>query len=162
MTSFITSNQLGGTEQVMTTTYKTLVNVYATTGQLRRSYIYAASVSVDGTLNGTNCQVKMDLSAMTAEGTATTVTPNPNTILETGTQSGALSTSKANHTAEPTVTSNSSRLSRAFNQQGFVNWAALMDSDQIIGPAVAANGWVVRAQSLTYASTLVGEIRFME
>jgi hypothetical protein len=162
MTSFITSNQLGGTEQNLTTTYKTLVNVYATTGQLRRTYVYSIHAGVDGTLNATNCQVKIDVSAMTAEGTATTVTPNPNTILETGTESGALSTSKANHTGEPTVTSNSSRLSRAFNQQGFVNWVALMDSDQIIGPAVAANGWVLRALSLTYASTVVGEIRFLE
>lgn len=162
MTIFNTNNSLGGTAQVMTTSFKTLINAYATTGALRRTYIEEVAIAAQNVPDTTDCSIVFDLSLMTADGTATTVTPLPNTGLETGTQSGCLSTSKANHTVEPTITANSNRLARAMNQRGSYRWVALSEAKRIIGPAVANSGWALRAKSTNYASTMLGEIVFEE
>ena len=162
MTTWNANNLLGGTQQNMTTTFKTLVNVYATSGALQRTYVSEVSIGASDVPNATDCPVIFDLSLMTAEGTATTVTPNANTVLETGTMAGCRATSKANHTAEPTITSNSSRLAKAMNQRATYRWVAISDDSRIIGPAVASNGWALRAKSTNYASTLLGEIVFQE
>jgi len=162
-TTWNTNNTIGGTQQNLSTSYKTLVNVYATTGALQRTYVSSLHVGANAAPNSTDCPIQVDVSLMTAEGTATTLTPLAmNATLETGTIAGPRSTSKGNHTAEPTVTSNSTRLARAFNQRGYLYWVAMDDQHMIVGPAVANNGWVLRAQSPNYASTCVGEIQFQE
>lgn len=162
MTTFNTNNGLGGTQQNMTTTFKTLVDILATTGALKRIFLQEAFVGPGDVPNTTDCEIVWDISKVTAEGTATTVTPNPNTDFETGTQVGCSGTSKANHTAEPTITSNSSRVRRAMNQRSSMRWVALRDSDILIAPGVAAAGWALRALSSTYASKLNGELVFGE
>jgi hypothetical protein len=165
-TSFITNNTIGGTLQNISTAFTattgSIVAVVATSGALQRTYIYSVFLGSNNVPNSTDCAIQMDLSLQTATGTATTVTPNPSHVLETGTEAGCRATSYANYTAAPTVTSNSSRLARAFNQRGFKEWVAIDDSDVIVGAAVAASGWVLRALSPDYASTVVGEIRFRE
>jgi len=157
MANFATGNDLGGTQQNLSTTYKTIVNVYATTGAgiLARGKVYDILVGTNGT--PADNELEWDVSRMTAEGTATTVTPNA--LDPADAACGA--TSKANHTAEGTVTSNSSVLYFAANQRVTVRWVAAPGSE-LVYPATATNGFVVRAKSAAYASTATARILFQE
>ena len=50
MANYNTTNQLGGTPQAMTTTYKTVLSVYSSSGTaVRRGKVYDVLVGVDGT-----------------------------------------------------------------------------------------------------------------
>lgn len=158
-----TNNLMGGTQQNLATTFKTLVAVFVTTGALRRIILVSYRFGTTDVPNATDCPCIADLSKMTADGTGTAVTPRPRADgLETGTQAPALTTSKANYTAEPTVTAASSHDTWAGNQRSSVFWGALDDDDKIVVPAVAAAGLVLRARSPTYASTGLGQLGFRE
>lgn len=153
---YATNNQLAGTEQNMSSAYKTLVNVYATSGSLRRGKVNMFAVGTDGA--AANNSMVFDISRMTAEGTATTVTPNPLDPADVA----CLATSKANHTAEPTVTASSSLFNDGINQQLSYVWQAVPDRGELIYPATASNGLVLRAKSGAYTSTATGHLQFIE
>ena len=156
MAIYGTNNQLGGTEQALTTTYKTLVSVFATTGALRRGKVNMIQVGTDGT--AANNSMVWDVSRMTADGTGTAVTPlqlDPADVV-------ALGTSKANYTAEPTVTANSDVWNVAINQQLSYVWQAVPDRGELIYPATANNGLVLRAKSGAYTGTATGHLQFIE
>lgn len=156
MALYATNNQLAGSEQNMASTYKTLVNVYATSGTLRRGGVNMIGVGTDGA--AANNSMVYDVSRMTAEGTATTVTPNPINPADVA----SLMTSKANHTAEPTVTAASSLWNDGINQQLSYFWQAVPDRGELLFPATANNGLVLRAKSGAYTSTATGHLQYIE
>lgn len=157
MARYAASNQLGGSEQNLSTTYKTLVLVTAATGAttLRRGWIDEVIVGADGTANSTDCQIVWDWSVQTAAGTISSITPQPT---PDGADAAALLTYGANATAEGTITANSSLLAFATNQRQSqrIQYADFRVTPLII-PPVNLKGIALRAKSTTYASTVVAQ-----
>lgn len=154
MARYAASNLLGGTQQNLSSTAKTIVVITAATGAttLRRGWIDEVFVGADGNANSTDTQVEWDWVVQTAAGTATAITPNPT---PDGADAAALLTYAANATAEGTITANSGLLAFPTNQRQSqrVQYADFRLTPLII-PAVNVKGIAARAKSPTYASTV--------
>lgn len=140
MAGYAASNLLGGTQQAMTTSFKTLAAILAQTSGLRRFKVVEFIFGTDGTA-ADNAMV-CDVSRMTADGTATSITMNKLDPAD-GTPS-AIAT--ANHTVEGTVTANSRVEGWAFNQRATQRWVAF-PGKELIAPATNAAGFVFRLKS---------------
>lgn len=162
-TTFVTNNFLNSSPALTNTasSLKTMLSLFVTSGALRRFYVQEWSAAASDVPNATDCPIVYDISRMTADGTAVTMTPVVYQTLETGTVSAALSTSKGNYTAEPTVTAQSQLDYNAFNQRASVRWVAVQGGE-LVAPAVAANGLVWRFRSPNYASTMTVKAIFQE
>ena len=162
MAKFFVTNANGGTPQSMSTAFKTLLALFGTTSNLRRIYIEELMASASDVPNANDCPINLDLSLMTADGTGTASAAQPSGVFETGTQLVAATTCKANYTAEPTVTASTSRLIVGPNQRSVFRWAALSDAHRPSSPGLAAAGFVWRAKSPNYASTMNADATFDE
>lgn len=154
MAAYAISNQNGGTPQNLSTSYKTILAANAATGSttLRRGWIMEWEIGADNVPNSTDCPISWSIDVMTAAGTSTTITPNPNDI--GGGDAAALLTYTANFTAEPTVTANSNLWYIGLNQRASYRIQMRDEWSAIIVPAVNLKGPVMRAKSLDYASTV--------
>jgi len=152
MPQYSHNNQLGGTAQALSTAYKTICAVYATTGAttLRQGFLYEVEVGADAAPNANDCAIVYDWSRMTADGTGTTVTPPPLMIND----AAALLTYKANYTVEGTVTAATNLLSLALNQRASQRWIAKDDLSALVIPAVNLAGIVGRAKSTVFTGTV--------
>ena len=149
MANYSISNTLGGTEQNLSSSYKTLASVVSSsTTQARRGQIYEFEFGTDGT--PADNALTFDISRQTAAGTATAVTPNPLNPVD----AAMLGTAAVNYTAEGTVTANSSVWSLGINQRASYRWVAAPGSE-LIYPATNLNGFAARAKSASYTSTAV-------
>lgn len=151
MAGYAVSNMLGGTQQAMSSSYKTLVNLSAVTATLRRQRIVEFTVGADGT--PADNAITIDVSRTTAVGTGSTVTPQP--IDPADGAMGGVAT--VNHTAEPTVTANSRLAGWGENQRATLRWVAFPGKELII-PAVNANGLAFRARSPGYTGTMTCDV----
>lgn len=153
MALYSTNNRLAGTQQNLTSTFKTIVALTAATGAatLKRGWIYEVEVGADGAPNSTDCAIVWDWSRQTAAGTSTSATPNP---LDTADTAAGLVAS-VNFTAEGTITAASSLMSLALNQRNSQRWIARDEKSALIIPATNLAGIAARALSPTYASTVV-------
>lgn len=158
MALYSVNNRLTGTQQVLTTTFKTLVALTAATATLRRSWIYEWEVGADGAPNATDCAIVWDWSRQTAAGTSTTATPNPLDTADTA--AGTVAT--VNFTAEGTITAASSLMSVALNQRNSQRWIARDEKSALIIPATNLAGIAARALSPTYAATALVTEMFAE
>ena len=103
MAKYAIGNDLGGSQQAIAASYKTLVSMFATTGSTRRGKMYDILIGTNGT--PADNFLEWDVSRMTADGTGTSITPN---ALDPA-DSAALGTAKANYTVESaSITANSS------------------------------------------------------
>ncbi len=154
MALYVISNQNGGTPQNLGTSYKTILGENAATGAttLRRSWLLEWEVGADGARQTTSIAVAWSIDVMTAAGTATSITPQPNDI--GGGDAAALAVYNANYTAEPTVTASSNLWYLPLDQQASYRVQMRDLVSAVIGPAVNLKGWVCRAKSATYASTV--------
>jgi hypothetical protein len=156
MSGYAASNLLGGTQQAITTTFKTLLNLSAANAVLlRRAFVFEFVFGVDGT--PADNVMTWDVSRTTAVGTATAVTPNP---LQSA-DGAALTVANANHTAEPTVTANSSLWAAGINQRATHRWVAFPGQELVI-PATNVNGLAFRAKSPGYTGTATAQAGFTE
>lgn len=155
MALYAVNNQLGGTEQALTTTYKTLAAVFAG-ATARRGKVNMLMVGTDGT--AANNSMVWDVSRMTVDGTGTAATP---VVLDPA-DAAALASGKVNYTVEPTITANSSLWNDGINQQLSYVWQAVPDRGELIFPATSANGLVLRAKSTAYTGTATGHMQFIE
>lgn len=147
MAQYSTNNRQAGTQQVMTATFKTLLQLSAATATLRRSWMYEVEVGADGPPNASDCAIVWDFSRSSTLGTGTTATPSP---LDTADPAcGTVST--VNYTVEPTV--GVSLMSLALNQRNSQRWVARDDKSALIVPATNVAGISGRALSTAYAST---------
>jgi hypothetical protein len=149
---YSTNNRLGGTQQVLTTTYKTIVALTAATASLRRAQVVDIMFGTDGTLSATDCAVVYDVSRQTGAGTSTVVTP----VALNPADAACDTVANVNFTAEGTITATSSLLTIALNQRASSRWFALPGSEMII-PATNLAGLALRALSPTYVSTVLLE-----
>jgi hypothetical protein len=151
MSGYAASNLLGGTQQALTTTFKTLLAVMASSGtSLQRGKIVEFTFGTDGT--PADQAMTFDVSRISADGTATTITPN-----KLDPADGAfLGAATANHTAEPTVTANSRVGGWAANQRATNRWVAF-PGQELVYPATNLAGFAFRAKSPGYTGTGVCE-----
>lgn len=159
MALYNTNNLLGGTQQNLSTSFKSIVIAKAATATLRRAFIYEIAFGADGTPNATDCAIVWDLSKQTADGTATAATPIPLDAAD----AAAGTVSAANATAEGTITATSAAFDLAANQRASYRWVVAPGGPgEIVIPATNLAGYALRAKSSTYASTVVGELKFRE
>lgn len=153
-TRYSTNNRLAGSQQAMTTTFKTLVELTAATATLTRGALMDLSFGADGAPNATDCQIVYDLSRATTIGTGTAATPLP--LDNTSGAAGSVGT--VNHTAEPTITAASSLYMIPLNQRASLR---VFFDQGIRWPATNLNGLAFRALSPTYTGN-VGATLFHE
>lgn len=153
-----TGNDLGGTQQNLSTSYKTLVTAIAAAASPRR--IGVCQILIGTTGAPASAAAEFDMSRMTADdGTKTNVTPLPLNPADTTFSS----LSRANFTAEGTITATSSVFYMPLNTLASFNWIALSDDAMLIGPATASNGFALRAKATaTYTSTAGTSLYFKE
>lgn len=155
MSKFSVNNDLGGTQQAISSSFKSLVAFFATTGALRRGKLYDILVGTNGT--PADQVLEFDVSRMTANGTGTSVTPNALDPADVA----ADFTANANYTAEPTVTAASSVFFIGINQRASYRWVA-SPGGEFVYPATANNGFAVRALSPGYTGTATGDVKVEE
>jgi hypothetical protein len=158
MANYAVNNLLAGSQQNLSTTYKTLVEIHAVTATLKRAALYEFEVGIDGSPNATDCSLDWDISRTTAAGTSTAATPNP--LDPADAASGIVAA--VNFTAEPTVTAASSLFSLGANQRASYRWIARDDKSALWIPATNLAGLAMRAKSATYASTAVAHAYYQD
>jgi len=141
---------------------------YATTGALwsvgtHRDMVYEIEFGQTGGLSSSDCQCQWDVSVFSSTNilTATAVVPN---LLDPA--DGASTAVFANNaTTELTYTTAGNGLSLknwGINQRGSYRWRALDDGDNIIIPKTNLTGIGVRVRSVSFTSSAVGNISFVE
>ena len=150
-------NGMGGTQQAITTTYKTQIDITAATGAttLRRGFVYDILFGADGTPADNAMVYKVD--RQTSTGTRTAVVPAP---LDFGDAAGLL-VAGVNTTIEPTVTAVTQLLEVPVNQRASYRWVAAPGGELVI-PATNVAGLGFRAKSPAYTGTVGATIHFIE
>jgi len=154
MANYAINNALGGTQQAVSATYKSLLAVFAG-ATVRRTKVYDILIGTNGT--PADNYMEFDVSRITANGTGTAVTP----VALDPADAAAASTANANYTAEPTVTASSSGFYVGINQRASYRWVAAPGSE-LVAPATANNGFTVRVRSGGYTGTATAEALFQE
>jgi hypothetical protein len=147
MARYSSSNLLGGTQQAVSSSYKTLLALTAATATLCGASIYDIIVGTDGT-PADNAMV-FDVSKQTAAGTSTAVTP----VLLNNQHRAAGTVASANFTAEGTITAASSVLTMPLNQRATYRWVAASPDYGLIIPATNLAGFAIRVKSAGYTGT---------
>ncbi len=157
MANYRTGNDLGGTAQAITTSYKTLVTVIGAASAPRRSKIYDVLFGTAGT--PADLSYEFNISRMTADdGTKTNVTPLPLDPAD----AAAVSLSRANFTVEGTITATSSLFYIPINQRASYRWVAAPGSE-LVAPATAAAGFAAQARSASGGTAVAGaSVYFLE
>jgi hypothetical protein len=145
-----------GTQQNVSGSYKTVLAVAATTGNLRRGKIYDVLIGTNGT--PADNYLQWDISRVTALGAGgTAVTP----VALDPADVAALGTAQNNFTSEPTVTANSSLFNVGVNQRASYRWVAAPGSE-LLFPATANNGLALRTLSGGYTGSATGDFMYEE
>lgn len=157
MAKYEINNELAGTQQAMTATYKSLLTL-ASSATTKRLRLYEVSAAQNGVPASSDTNIEFDISRVTAAGTGTAITA---LAVDSG-DGAALASCLANLTVEPTVTAASSVWARSGNQRAPFYWAAVDASAHLISPATSAAGFALRCKSAGYTSTAKGSIYFEE
>lgn len=155
MSNYGANNSLGGTQQNLSTSFKTLLALTAATASLRRAFIYDVLFGCDGT--PADGAADYDASRQTAAGTSTSVTPTADDPAD----AAAGTVGAANFTAEGTITSNSAALFIAANTRATVRWVA-SEKRELVIPATNLAGFALRAKASGYTSTAAAMVKFHE
>ena len=157
MAIYTSSNLLAGTQQNLSTAYKTLLSLTAetTTFGVVRGKISEITIGIDAA--PADNTINIDVSRQTAAGTSTAVTVNP---VDPGDVAGRAA-GEANYTAEGTITAASQLLAIPMNQRATARWVC-SPGGELVWPATDENGLAIRAKSPAYTSTAVAEAKHAE
>lgn len=156
MANYSVNNLLAGTQQNISSTYKTLVALTASNGtQLRRFKVYDVLMGTNGT--PADNYMEYDISRQTAAGTSTSATPNPLDPAD----SACLTVGSVNFSAEGTITAASSLFYVGVNQRASYRWVAAPGSE-LVAPTTNLAGFAFRARSGGYTSTATCTMFFQE
>lgn len=157
MAKYAVTTGNGGTQQSMTTTYKTNVDITSATGAttLRRAWVYDVMFGADGTPADNVVVYKID--RQTSTGTRTAATAAPLDV----TDAAALITVGVNTTIEPIVTAATQLLEIGVNQRASYRWVAAPGGELVV-PATNVAGLGFRAKSPAYTSTVTNAVQFWE
>lgn len=142
-------------QQAMTSTYKSLVQVSSATATLRRGWVYDIMVGADGT--PADNVINWIVNRNTTAGTGTSHAPQPIDVADLAASLVGL----VNHTIEPTTTDQSALIQIAVNQRASYRWVASPGAELVI-PATNVTGIGVRAKSPAYTGTATGSMAFFE
>jgi len=158
MALYSTNNTQAGSQQNLSSAYKTIVSLTAATGAatLKRGWIYEWEVGADGAPNASDTTIVWDWSRQSTLGTGTSATPSPLDLADSA--AGLVAT--VNYTAEPTI--GVSLMTVALNQRNSQRWIARDEKSALIIPATNVAGIAGRAKSAIYASTVVMTEMFAE
>ena len=157
MANYSISNLLAGSQQNLSTGFKSIVILTAITATLKRTRWYDIEVGIDG--SPADNVIYWNVSRQTAAGTGTSATPNAIDPAD----GAAVTVGTVNSTAEGTVTASSSVWDFTMNQRASYRWQVNRGSDQeLIGPATNLAGLTLRAKAPSYTGTVVGQIYFNE
>ena len=154
MARYHVDNRMAGSQQNLSTAYKSLTIIKAATATLCRGRAVALAVGADGAPNATDCQIVYAVQRQTADGTATAATPNPIVPGDVASRS----VSAVNATAEGTYTL--PIWSRSLNQRASMQWVAQDTDAMLLWPATNLAGLALMALSPTYASAALGGIDY--
>lgn len=158
MAEYHIDNGLAGTQQAMSSSYKSLLEGLAATSGLKSHRIYGFNIGPSGAPASADCEYQADISRITVTGTGTATTPNPNDPNE----AACSSTWKGNDTVEPTVTATSSVKYIPSNQRGAYGWITNDRSQMPMTKATNGTGMCVRAKSSGYTGTMGASVEFIE
>lgn len=154
MSAYTITNLNAGSQQNLSSAYKTILSATAATGAttLRRIWIMEWEIGASDVPNATDCPINWDISEQTVAGTITALTPRVNDV--GGGDAAALGTYAANATIEGTVTATSSAWVLGLNQRASYRVQMRDEYHSLIVPAVNVKGFAFRAKSPNYASTV--------
>jgi hypothetical protein len=155
-----------GQQGTVSASYKTAIGISAATANasgvlIRRAKVYDINMSAAGAPSSTDTNIQFDLSRQTAAGSqasssAFALPADPADAAYNGNASQG-------YTTEPTVTSNSSVFNIAMNQRAPFRWQTYIGSGgELVYPATASNGFVLRVLSAGYTNAAGGTICFIE
>lgn len=143
-------NRFAGSQQPMSSAYKTACAVWSSTAtQARRGRCVGITVGADGAPNATDCQIIWQVQRQTADGTSTAATPNPIVPADTA----SLQVAHVNYTAEGTYTL--PVWGRPLNQRASMQWMAPDLDAAILWPATNLAGLAFMALSPTYTGNFL-------
>jgi len=145
----------GGTQQATTATYMTQVGLSAQTTGLTSAAVNDIEFGASGT--PADNYMEYDVSRSTTVGTGTAATP----LAVDGSKRAASTVATVCHTAEPTVTANSSLLYIPVNQRASYRWVAIPGCELII-PATNLYGLAIRSRSGAYTGKVGVTAYFVE
>lgn len=152
-----------GTPQALGTTPKSQLNLFAQTGAnvLCRGKIMEMRGGPISDQGATNCNVLYSVARTTADGTGTSITPNPEEIWETGTPPVSRALCGANYTVEPTTGAEIWNI--PLNQNSSFIWYSPTEKG-LPWPAVVASGLACRARgaTATYVGTVSWDVKHEE
>lgn len=157
MAKFAVANSLGGTQQAMASSYKTILALTCQTTPLGRFRIFGIEVGTNGA--PADNYMEYDISLQTTAATATAVTPRALDVADQGTNSTVCA---ANATAEGGITASSSVFYLPMNQRASLIWKTAIPDEMLISPAVNLAGFAARARSGAYTGTVGMTLRFVE
>lgn len=162
MAGFNLNNQMAGTFQAISSSYKTITRIVAASSAPRRVRYVEMDWSAVSVPNSTDCQIEFDLTFCSAAGagtgTAGTLWPlDSGTAIATQVDT-AVSTGVLNFSAEPTTyTQAQCYYNRGVNQRSGVLWQA-SPGREIVQPATVSVGAGLRALSSNYTGNVVARV----
>lgn len=151
---------LGGNQSTISSSYKG-VAVSHCPATTRRHKWYEFILGATANPNATDTYLQCDISRLTG----TTSLAGTNFVPPATDPADAASVIICTINLTTEVNSalvGSSLFNTGINQRATTRWIAAQESQYLIAPATAANGLELRAQSSTYASTMDGQVSFME
>ena len=145
-----------GTQQAIAAAFKTLLTSVSSQTNLRRGKVYDILVGTNGTPADNYMEWDVARTTGTTSG-GTAYTPPP---LDSA-DGAAFTLTTVNSTTEGVITANSNMFYVGVNQRASYRWVAAPGSE-LVWPATASNGLVLRARSGGYTGTATGTWLFTE
>lgn len=152
---------VGGNQSALSSSYKGLGALIAPAANPRRIKLYEYKIGAIANPNATDTYIQFDISRLsqTTSLAGTSFTPNPTD----GADQAALSLGNVNETTEPAAALIANSLDNfGINQRSTVRWVASQESQNLISPAVAAQGLYARALSNAFSGAMSAQLSFME
>ena len=156
MARFVAHNRMGGTQQAITTTFKTQINIVGAAA--KRARLWKMDYGPEGSPNATDCGIVYEIATKdaTTAGTSTALT-----VAKVNPADGAATlVVNANYTAEATTFT--SFWVDSVNQRASGFFQAFDQDSAIVLPATANFGLGVRALSATNIGTVGISIMYEE
>ncbi len=159
MAKYVISNSTTsvGTQQAMTTTYKSLNTAVAAQSAPRRGKVYDLLVGTNGT--PADNYMEWNVSRITALSTTGGTTYTAQALDPA--DAAALATCTSNSTTEGTITTATDLFYVGVNQRASYRWVAAPGSE-LVWPATSCSGMVIRARSGGYTGTATTTVYFEE
>jgi hypothetical protein len=153
---------LYGNQSTLATTAKGTLALWTAT-TLRRLKIYEYLIGATGVPNATDCNITIDISRLsqTTSLAGSAYTPQA-TDPGDGTAVGVATVNVTTEPAAALIATATPMAHFGLNQRNTVRWIAAQESQYLISPATAVNGFYMTGLSPNYASSLSTMVYYLE